>query len=201
MKNELMRILRDKNTTRKEYWSASDRLGYILALEASEHVDRKQVVVQTPLAPAACSQFNSSIILVPILRSGLALLHPFMNYYTNARVGFVGMRRDEKTAVASLYYKNLPSFTSDDDVIVLDPMIATGGSAIATLEILLSSGIAEEKIIFVGIVAAPEGLAALKSAYPKLRLVVAQIDEKLNAHKFILPGLGDFGDRYFGTEQ
>ena len=110
------------------------------------------------------------------------------------------MRRDEKTAIAHLYYENLPKMRRETPIIILDPMIATGGTAVATLEILTKRGITQDSIVFAGVIAAPEGIAQVKKHFPNVTLIIAVTDEKLNDAKFILPGLGDFGDRYFGTE-
>ena len=122
-----------------------------------------------------------------------------MYYFENAPIGFIGLKRDEKTAIAEKYYSNLPKIKEDDLVIILDPMIATGGSAIYALKMLKEQKINEKNILFVSLIAAPEGLAAVKKEFPSINIITHIIDKGLNKNKYILPGLGDFGDRYFGT--
>lgn len=199
MKQILLSILRDKNTSRAQFRDATAKLAALLAEEASQYLTKEKFVVETPLGPAQGTRFQNSIVLVPILRAGLALLYPFMHFFPDARVGFVGMRRDEVTAEPHQYYQNIPTILPEDQIIVLEPMIATGGSGTACLERLCRAGAKQEQILFVGIVAAPEGLNVIHYDFPRVRCFVASIDEGLNSRKFILPGLGDFGDRYFGT--
>lgn len=199
MKNILLSILRNKNTKTSQYRDASEKLGLILAQETSKFLEKKEEEIETPMAKVVGIEFKNNIVLIPILRSGLVLMNSFLQYYENAGVGFVGMRRDEETAIPKLYYKNLPKISPMDDVIVLDPMIATGGSGAAALDILKKDGIKEEKIIFVAIIASQDGVEYIKNKFPKIKLTVVETDKELNAQKFIVPGLGDFGDRYFGT--
>lgn len=200
MKDVLLSILRDKNISRSTYRTVSYKLGLLLAGEVSAHLGKESINVQTPLAQSQGTCFKNKIVLIPILRSGIVLLESFMSFFPEAKVGFIGLRRDEKTAVPELYYQNLPDITSDDDVLVLDPMIATGGSGSEAVKILIKAGIKEEKMVFAGVIAAPEGMEKLKTSFPKMTIIGPTVDEKLNDKKFIVPGLGDFGDRYFGTE-
>jgi uracil phosphoribosyltransferase len=200
MKDVLLSILRDKDISRATYRDVSHKLGCILAAEVAAHLDRESFEVATPLSKGEGFRFKNDIVLIPILRSGIVLLEPFMSFFPGSKVGFVGLRRDEKTAIPMLYYQNLPVIAPENDVLVLDPMIATGGSGSEAVKILIKAGIKEEKIIFVGVIAAPEGIEKLKSLFPKMTIVGPVVDEKLNDKKFIVPGLGDFGDRYFGTE-
>lgn len=200
MKKILLTKLQNKETTIDQFRRAADSLGLILALEVTQTLEKKEIAIQTPLAPTAGYSFKNNIILVPILRSGMALLHPFMVFFPTAHIGCIGLKRDEVTAIPSLYYKNLPKIENNDDVIMLDPMIATGGSALCALKILIDHGIKEEKILFAAVIAAEEGLNRIKKEFPKVRIFIPLINKELNAKKFIVPGLGDFGDRYFGTE-
>ena len=200
MKEVLLSILRDKNVSRATYRAVSHKLGLILAGEVAGHLEKESIKIQTPLAQAQGARFKNNIILIPILRSGIVLLESFMSFFPEAKVGFVGLKRDEKTALPALYYQNLPEISPDDDVLVLDPMIATGGSGSKAVQILINSGIKENKIVFAGVIAAPEGMEKLKTSFPKMTIVGPAVDERLNDKKFIVPGLGDFGDRYFGTE-
>jgi uracil phosphoribosyltransferase len=204
MKQTFLTILRDKNTSGNDFRIAAEKLGYILANEAADYLEKKELNVETQLGNAKGTKLKNDIILVPILRSGIALLNPFLKFFENLgieqRVGFVGLQRDEKTAIASLYYDKIPKINENSDVILLDPMIATGGSACDALKILVEKNIKEEKIIFAAVIAAEEGLKKVKTEFPKIKIIIPQVDKELNDKKFIVPGLGDFGDRYFGTE-
>lgn len=200
MKDLLITTLRDKNTTQGEYRSATEKLAFLLAIEAGHMLAKETFSVTSPMGPTNGYKLKHNVVLVPVLRSGLALLYPFMRYFPNAKVGFVGMKRDEITAEAHNYYINLPHIEPEDTVIVLEPMLATGGSAAGTIEILKKSGVKEEKILGIHVIAAPEGIQFVRSQHPNVRIHAAQVDECLNTKKFIVPGLGDFGDRYFGTE-
>jgi len=128
------------------------------------------------------------------------MLRPFLHYYSSAKIGVVGLKRDEETAKAHLYYQNIPEITPQDKIIILDPMISTGGTGIETLKILENLGVEDKRVIFASIICAPEGIGAMLAEFPRLTILQAGIDEKLNQDKFIIPGLGDFGDRYYGTE-
>lgn len=199
MKQTLVTILRDYRTGQTDFRIATEKLASLLAVEASAYLDKEENTIQTPVGSAAGYRFKNQVVLVPILRSGLALLYPFMHFYPDVKVGFIGMRRDEVTAEPQNYYHNLPSIAPKDDVIVLEPMLATGGSLSVSIRILLEHGVPEEKIIIANVIAAPEGIRVITENFPKLRLIIAQTDDRLNERKFIVPGLGDFGDRYFGT--
>ncbi len=200
MKNILITKLRTTTTSRPEFRASAYQLSLIMAHEAGAHLKTKQQAIQTPITSTTGTFLLESIVLIPILRSGLVMLQPFLTFYPDATIGFVGMRRDEKTAVPKLYYQNLPPITKTAQVIILDPMIATGGTAIATLDILKKQGITGNQIIFVGIICSPEGLSAVRAAHPDVTFIVAVTDQGLTPNYFITPGLGDFGDRYFGTE-
>lgn len=199
MKQTLVTILRDYRTGQTDFRIATEKLASLLAVETSAYLAKEENTVQTPVGSATGYRFKNKVVLVLILRSGLALLYPFMHFYPDVKVGFIGMRRDEVTAEPQNYYHNLPSIAPKDDVIVLEPMLATGGSLSVSIRILLEHGVPEEKIIIANVVAAPEGIKVITENFPKLRLIIAQTDERLNERKFIVPGLGDFGDRYFGT--
>jgi len=201
MKDALLTILRNKNTPMNQFRQASEKLGFVLANEVSQYLEKETITIETPLAKTEGVAFKNNIVLVPILRSGIALLNPFLQFFQSATVGFVGLQRDEKTAIAELYYYKMPLLTYSDDVVLLDPMIATGGSAIDALKILKERGAREEKIIFAAVVAATEGIEQVKNEFPKIKIIIPTVDKKLNEKKFIVPGLGDFGDRFFGTEE
>ena len=199
MKETLVTTLRDYRSGQTDFRLATEKLASLLAIEVSTYLPKAENTIQTPLSPAPGYRFKNQIVLVPILRSGLALLYPFMHFYPDVKVGFIGMRRNEVTAEPQNYYNNLPRIAPNDDVLVLEPMLATGGSLSVSIRILLEHGVPEEKIIIANVIAAPEGIKVIKENFPKLRLIITQIDERLNERKFIVPGLGDFGDRYFGT--
>lgn len=198
MKNALLTILRDKNTPQNQFRNASDKLSELLAAEAAKHIEMQPCIVETPISPAKGCKPKHDVVLIPILRAGIALLPAFMRIFDESRVGFFGIRRDEVSAMPCLYYENLPYIGTHDQVIILDPMLATGGSSIVVLEKLVSRGIDPKLITLVSIIAAPEGVQRVKKFFPETDVLVATVDEKLNAQKFIVPGLGDYGDRYFG---
>jgi len=156
MKDILLTILRNKETTQGEFRLSTDRLAAILASEAGELLQKKHVPCSTPVGEAEGFGLKNSLILLPILRSGLALLPSFMFYFDQAKIGFLGMRRDETTAKPYLYYQQLPDIKSDDDVMILDPMIATGGTCTAAIEVLRKAGVRDEKILTVSIVTSKE---------------------------------------------
>lgn len=201
MKKALLTTLRDKTTSRDDFRLATEQISMLLAGEAGIYLRRNPVKIATPLVETEGERVSEDIVVIPILRAGLAMLPAFLRYYPHAAVGFFGMRRDEVTKKPHLYYSNIPRLKPDTNVILIDPMIATGGSGILALEKVLSAGVKQENIIYVGIIAAPEGLAAISRQAPAAHFIVAARDEKLNADAFIVPGIGDFGDRYFGTEQ
>lgn len=200
MREVFLTQLRNKKSSRAEFRAAALKLSHLLAQEAMTLVDIKKVSVQTPLTKTNGAVLDKSIILVPILRSGIALLPAFLYYFENAKVGFIGLKRDEKTALAQEYYRNLPKINKQDLVLLLDPMLATGGSSVDTIKILLNQGVTQENIIAVFLISAPEGIKNLQEKYPKIRLVIGVQDKSLNNKKYILPGIGDFGDRFFGTD-
>jgi len=199
MKKALITTLRNRNTSTEQFRQASDQLGTVLAMECDALFPKATIFVDTPLARTSGEYLKNKFVLVPILRSGLVLLPPFMRFYLEATVGFIGMRRDEITAIPELYYTKLPPFNHENPILLLDPMIATGGSASLAVKVLKSAGAIEKQITLVAFIASPEGIMHFQKECPEVGLVVAQIDEGLDEQKRILPGLGDFGDRYFGT--
>ncbi len=179
---------------------AADRLAYVLAAEAAAELQTESLEIETPLAKTKGVKLKHQIVLLPILRAGLSMLYPFMHLFPDAKVGFLGVRRDEETALPQFYYKNLPQLNSSQFYIVLDPMIATGGSGSYAVEMLKKHGISDDKMLYVGMVGAPEGISSLKKEAPGMKIICAEVDRELNDKKYIVPGLGDFGDRYFGTD-
>ena len=199
MTSTLLTILRNKDTKISAFRKAARKLSFILAGRVMEQLEKDQITIETPIAKTNGCKLKNNIVLIPILRSGIALLDTFFRFFEDAKIGFIGLKRDEQTAIPHLYYDNLPKIENSDDIIVLDPMIATGGSACAALKILKDMGLREEKMIFVAVIGTNEGIAKIQREFPKIKILCFQEDQKLNDKKYIVPGLGDFGDRYFGT--
>jgi len=199
MKECLLTILRDKKTSMPEFRRAADQLADLLAAEVTCSLPGEPISIETPVAPAKGFKAPQKIVLIPIYRAGIVLLPPFLRHFPSARVGFFGIRRKEKTAEPLPYYENLPPISSEDTVIVLDPMIATAGSALYVLEKLSALEVHPSRIILVAIIGSIEGIEKIKTKYPYITIKVVAEDPSLDARKYIVPGLGDFGDRYFGT--
>ena len=189
--------LRDARTDPERFRQLAGRISVLLAAEALRDLPTRDETVTTPLGPARSKRVDADVVLVPVLRAGLGMLPGVLELVPAARVGHIGLQRDEVTAVASRYYSKLPPRIQDSYVLMIDPMLATGGSAVAALELLRKAG--ARQIRLVCIVAAPEGIAAVEKAYPDIPIYTPVVDERLNEHKFIVPGLGDFGDRLYGT--
>ncbi|MGH2354253.1 MAG: uracil phosphoribosyltransferase [Chloroflexota bacterium] len=189
--------LRDAQAGVGEFRRYARLLTQLLCFEATRDLGVRPATVETPLQTAEVRLLADQVVLVPVLRSGLAMLDTVGSLFPEARVGFVGLERDEHTAVARGYYQKLPAGVAGSKVMILEPMLATGGSALATLDIVSTAGATDMRLICV--VAAPEGVRAVHTRYPNAAIYTAVLDRTLNDRKFILPGLGDFGDRYFGT--
>lgn len=199
-KEKYLTILRDKHADRSAFRAASQKITEILVFEAMQFLEWKRTEVETPLEKTAGIKLAQPIALIPILRSGLAMLPPFEKAFSEAKIGFLGLKRDETTYVPHLYYERMPELEKGTEILILDPMLATGGTAECALSKLIERGFEEEKILLVSIIAAPEGIALLERKFPKIKRIIAAIDRGLSQNKFILPGIGDFGDRYFGTD-
>lgn len=189
--------LRDVKTEPKKFRELISEITQLLAYEATADLATETVQVTTPLAVANCQILKEKIGLVPILRSGLGMVEGFWELMPSAEVWHIGLYRDENTLKPVEYYNKLPTEPTVSVCLILDPMLATGGSATATVDVLKRWGV--KKIKFVGVIAAPEGIAAMTHAHPEVPIHLAAIDECLNEHGYILPGLGDAGDRQFGT--
>ena len=190
-------IIRDVETGHKRFRELATEITKFVCYEALKHVRMKEVTVKTPVAPATCRKIDTDLVVVPILRAGVGMLEGILELVPTARVGFVGLYRDEETKQPVTYYERFPPQIRGGTCIVIDPMLATGGSTVAALDLLKSSG--AEDIVVVCIVTCPEGIELVESAHPDVRIFAAAIDEKLNEKKYIVPGLGDAGDRLFGT--
>ena len=191
-------ILRDKSTPSAVFRPVLGRLATILAYHALNHLPLKSIQVETPMQFTTGYIINTGVIVVPILRAGLGLVDAITQFIPEARIGHLGIYRDKKTHKPVEYYINLPSTGLDIDTILLvDPMLATGGSAIDAIGYLKDQG--AKTIRFMCLIAAPEGVEALHKEHPDVPIITASIDEKLNEDAYIIPGLGDAGDRIFGT--
>jgi len=189
--------LRDKTTPADAFRTLTERISLVLGAEALARLPQRVVEVETPMGPCSGHRVGVDVVIVPVMRAGLAMLPGLLQLVPLARVGFIGLKRDEATAVASQYFERLPEGLGDSHVVVVDPMLATGGSAVAALNLLKAAG--ARHISLVCIVAAPEGVAAVEAAHPEVPVFAPVVDRELNAQKFIVPGLGDFGDRLYGT--
>ncbi|MFH0750033.1 MAG: uracil phosphoribosyltransferase [Candidatus Gottesmanbacteria bacterium] len=190
-------VLRDKHCSTADFRRHAGIVSKILILEATKHLHVVDKAIDTPLASMKGKRLKNDVVVVPVLRSGLAMLIELQDFLPSTRVGFIGLSRDEKTAQAHQYYQKLPKIFSSHTVFLIDPMLATGGSLIESMNMLRAKG--AKNITIVCIVSAPEGIKRIEQVYPDVHIYTAAIDNKLNAQKFIVPGLGDFGDRYFGT--
>ena len=188
--------LRDKTTKPALFRTLSYQIGLLLALEATRDLATVEKKIETPLEPFAGRVLAKPLAIVPILRAGLGMVQPFLDIFPDTSVGYVGLERDHTTAIARSYYCKLPPLDGKR-VLVVDPMLATGGSAVQAVGVVKAAGAKE--IIFVCIVSSPEGVAALQAAHPAVPIYTGAVDRELNAKKYILPGLGDFGDRLYGT--
>ena len=189
--------LRNQHTAPAPFRRAATRISVLLAAEALRDIATVATTVDTPLGPAEGSEIGADIVVVPVLRAGLGMLDAVLELVPHARVGHIGLQRDEMTAVASQYYSKLPARLDEAFVVMIDPMLATGGSAVAALDLLQRAGARAIRIIC--IVAAPEGIALVESQHPDVTIYTPVVDRGLNEHKYIVPGLGDFGDRLYGT--
>ena len=190
--------LRDIGTDAPAFRRAANRISVLLAAEALRDVPATLGTVTTPLGPATGVMVKGDVVVVPVLRAGLGMLDAVLELLPTARVGHIGLQRDEATAIASKYYSKLPADLSQSYVLMIDPMLATGGSAVAAIDMIKAAG--AKLIRMICIVAAPDGIALVERRHPDVPVYTPVIDDHLNAHKYIVPGLGDFGDRLYGTE-
>ncbi len=190
-------IIRDVETGHKRFRELATEITQFLCYEALKNVKVKEVSVLTPLAEAPCRKIDTDLVVVPILRAGVGMLEGILELVPTARVGFIGLYRDEETKQPVSYYDRLPPQTKNGTCIIIDPMLATGGSTNAAIELLKNNGARD--IVVVCIVTCPEGLDRVEKAHPDVPVYTAAIDDHLNEDKYIVPGLGDAGDRLFGT--
>ena len=190
-------IVRDVSTSVPDFRQAVHRIGLHLAVEVSKNLPSQTGTVRTPLEETSVARLHGTVVLLPVLRAGLGLLDAFLDVIPSATVGFAGLRRNEESLQPEEYYRRLPDSDKHTTFVVIDPMLATGGSLSATCAML--RGLPHQKIMAACLIAAPEGLRVMEQDHPDVSVVLAALDEKLNNVGFIVPGLGDAGDRLFGT--
>ena len=192
-------ILRSKKTGVKEFRELVSEISGLMCYEATRNLPVEEVMVQTPVAQAKCYKLaGKKLAIIPILRAGLGMVDAMLDLIPSAKVGHIGLYRDPETHMPVEYYCKLPEDIGKRQVFVVDPMLATGGSAIAAIDFLKQHGC--KQIIMMNVIGCPEGVKAVQDAHPDVDIYVAAIDEKLNEHAYIVPGLGDAGDRIFGTK-
>lgn len=193
-------VLRDKNTGVKEFREVVGEIAALMCYEATRNLPTEEIEIETPVAPAKVRVLaGKKLAIVPILRAGLGMVDSMISLIPSAKVGHIGLYRDPQTHVPVQYYCKMPPDISERQVFVVDPMLATGGSAVAAIEILKKE-YGCKSITLMDILAAPEGVKAVREAHPDVDIFVAAVDERLNEHAYIVPGLGDAGDRIFGTK-
>jgi len=192
-------ILRNKETGVKEFRELVSEIAGLMCYEATRNLPTEEVEVETPVAVAKCHMLaGKKLAIIPILRAGLGMVDSMVDMIPSAKIGHIGLYRDPETHLPVEYYCKLPEDIGSRQVYVVDPMLATGGSAIAAIDFLKQHGC--KSIIMMNIIGCPEGIKAVNEAHPDVDLYIAAIDEKLNEHAYIVPGLGDAGDRIFGTK-
>lgn len=190
--------LRDKRTERDQFRVIARRLTILLVTEATRGLRLEHHAVLTPMEPHTGARLAESLTAVPVLRAGLSMLDPILDLFPDVNVGYIGLERDHATAIAAPYYVKLPPNMAERLTLVLDPMLATGGSASNALDSIKAAG--ATRALMLCIVAAPEGVRRLNNDHPDVPIYAVALDRELNSRKYILPGLGDFGDRLYGTE-
>ena len=192
-------ILRDKNTGVKEFRELVGEIAALMCYEATRNLPTREVEVETPVALAKCRVLaGKKLAIVPVLRAGLGMVDTMVALIPSAKIGHIGLYRDPETHMPVEYYCKLPDDIANRHVFVVDPMLATGGSAVAAIDFLKKHGC--RKITMMNVIGCPEGVKTVQEAHPDVDLYLAAVDERLNEHKYIIPGLGDAGDRIFGTK-
>ncbi len=191
-------ILRDKETGVKEFREIVGEIATLMCYEATRHIPTVEREVETPIAKTKVQVMETLTTVVPILRAGLGMVDPVLKLLPSARVGHLGLYRDPDTHEPVKYYCKMPENIAESNVLIVDPMLATGGSAVAAITFIKEYGC--KSITLMNIIAAPEGIAAVTKSHPDVNIFVAAVDEGLNEHAYIVPGLGDAGDRIFGTK-
>jgi uracil phosphoribosyltransferase len=188
--------LRDRTTKPVTFRTLTYQIGLLLAVEATRQLPTRQCTIETPLETHQGSVLAQTLAIVPILRAGIGMVQPFTDLFPDIQVGYVGFERDHETAIAHNYYRKLPAL-DQKWTLILDPMLATGGSAVQAIQLVKASG--ARKCAVACVVAAPQGVAAVEAIDPDIAIYAAALDRELDERRYILPGLGDFGDRLYGT--
>ena len=192
-------IIRRKEVGTKDFRQLISEIGNLITYEATRYLDLDEIEIETPICKTKVKELSGKkLAIIPILRAGLGMVEGMLSLVPSARVGHIGLYRDPVTAEPHEYYCKIPADCDKRDVFVVDPMLATGGSAVAAIQMLKDKGV--KKIIMMCIIAAPEGVKAITDAHPDVDIYIGALDEKLNEKKYIVPGLGDAGDRIFGTK-
>ncbi|GIP35542.1 uracil phosphoribosyltransferase [Paenibacillus sp. J2TS4] len=192
-------FIRDVNTKTKDFRDYVDEVATLMAYEITRNIPLEEVIVRTPVADASCKVISGRMLgLIPILRAGLGMVEGVLKLLPAAKVGHIGLYRDPETLKPVEYYVKLPTDVTERELIVIDPMLATGGSVNASIDLLKSRGCSQIKLMC--LIAAPEGIRAVQEEHPDIDIYVAAIDDRLDEHGYIIPGLGDAGDRLFGTK-
>lgn len=191
-------MIRNKDTKSTEFRQLVSEIASLMTFDMARNLKTKKVLVETPITTATCEVLDKDIILVPILRAGLGMVDGISNLIPSAKIGHIGLYRDEETHEPCEYYAKFPENLPNATVIVLDPMLATGGSLVAAVDMIKKRGATD--IRYIGLVGAPEGVKRMQEAHPDVDIYLAALDEKLNENCYIVPGLGDCGDRLFGTK-
>lgn len=192
-------LIRDENTGAKEFRELVEELAMLMAYEVTRNLPLEEVQVNTPIGPAKVRMISGKKLgIIPILRAGLGMVNGMLKLIPTAKVGHIGLYRDPDTLSPVEYYCKLPADVTEREIIILDPMLATGGSATMAVDFLKEKGATSIKLMC--LIAAPEGIAAVHKKHPDVEIYTAAVDEKLNSHGYIVPGLGDAGDRLFGTK-
>ncbi|MGE4571861.1 MAG: uracil phosphoribosyltransferase [Candidatus Izemoplasmatales bacterium] len=191
-------IIRDKSTNTKTFRENVNEIGSLVTYEVTRDFEVKEIDIETPITKTKAKVLVKDVVIIPILRAGLGMVDGIQNVIPTAKVGHIGLYRDEETLKPNKYYAKFPIETKQATVLIVDPMLATGNSAIAAIDEVKAYG--AKDIRFVGIVGCPEGIKALQEAHPDVDIYIVSIDEKLNEVGYIVPGLGDCGDRLFGTK-
>lgn len=196
--HQKLSIIRNEETNTKDFRQVVAEIATLMAYEVSRNIPTEEVDVKTPIGIAKCKRLANDVVIVPILRAGLGMVDGILTLIPNAKVGHVGMYRDEETLEPHPYYAKFPKEIYNSTVLLVDPMLATGGSVDYTLKLLKSKGI--KNISYLGIVGAPEGVKKIQENHPDVDIYLAALDSHLNENGYIVPGLGDCGDRLFGTK-
>lgn len=190
--------LRDINTSHKEFRELSSEITMLICYEALKNIEVEDYEIETPMTKMIGKRMKNDIVIVPILRAGVGMLDGILKLVPNARVGFLGIYRDHDTKLPVEYYSKLPENLTNPLVFIIDPMLATGGSVVAAIDILKKQGF--DHIVLISIISAPEGIKVVEDAHPDVQIFTGNVDDFLDENKYIVPGLGDAGDRLYGTK-